>query len=106
MGLSDRATAVDELWPPGLPNFPAYAVASPLAGSLLWRRKPRARLASYVFMTFDIVRTARLARWLPIVIAIAIILYLQTPAMRRLYPSMWSRRHVMWRLGTRRWRKV
>jgi len=28
---------------------------------------------------------------------IAIILYLQTPAMRRLYPSMWSRRKALWR---------
>ncbi len=82
--------------PPPLPNFPAYAVGAPLAAYLLWNRKPRARLATYVFLTFDALRSLRLAHWLPLVLDIAIILYLQTPAMRHLYPSMWSRRSIMW----------
>ncbi|MFQ5860209.1 MAG: hypothetical protein ACE5IG_01505 [Dehalococcoidia bacterium] len=81
---------------PAWPNFPAYGLAAPFAGYLLSRRSPRARLATYVFLTFDILRSARLAHWLPIVLDIAIILYLQMPAMRYLYPSMWSRRKLMW----------
>ncbi len=83
--------------PPAWPNFPAYAVAGPLAGYLVWRRTRRARFATYVFLTFDIVRAARLAHWLPVALDIAILVYLQTPAMRRLYPSIWSRRKAMWR---------
>ncbi|MFQ5873031.1 MAG: hypothetical protein ACE5JL_04430, partial [Dehalococcoidia bacterium] len=83
--------------PPLWSSFLAYAVGAPYVGYLLWRRNPRARLAVYVFLTFDILRSVRLAHWLPIAIDLAIILYLQTPAMRRLYPSMWSRRKAMWR---------
>lgn len=83
--------------PPVWPNFPAYVIAGPLAACLLWRGSPRARLATYVFLTFDVIRSARSSHWLPLAIDIAIILYLQTPAMRRLYPSMWSRRKHMLR---------
>ena len=84
--------------PPVWPNFPAYVIAGPLAAYLLWRGNPRARLTTYVFLTFDVLRSARLAHWLPMAIDVSIILYLQTPAMRRLYPSMWSRRKRMLRL--------
>ncbi|MEE9324057.1 MAG: hypothetical protein V3U90_00675 [Dehalococcoidia bacterium] len=90
---------------PTWPNFLAYVVASPLAGYLLWRRNPRARLAIYVFLTFDVARSIRFAHWLPLAIDIAIILYLQTPAMRRLYPSMWSRRKQVWHRWARRSRE-
>lgn len=77
--------------PPLWPNVPAYMVAAPLVGYLLLRGSPRARLAAYVFLTFDILRSWRLAHWLPIAFDVAILLYLQTPRMRRIYPSMWSR---------------
>lgn len=69
----------------------AYGFGAPTVTYLLWRRSPRARLAAYVFLTFDIIRSARLGHWLPLTLDLAIILYLQTPAMRRIYPSMWSR---------------
>ena len=88
--------------PPAWPNFPAYVLAGPLAAYLLWRRSPRARLATYTFLTFDILRSASLAHWLPLALDIAVILYLQTPAMRRLYPSMWSRRKRMLRMWGRK----
>lgn len=84
------------------PNFPAYVIAGPWAAYLVWRRNPRARPATYVFLTFDLLRSLRLAHWLPVTLDAAIILYLQTPAMRRLYPSLWSRRNVMWRPWARR----
>jgi len=83
--------------PPAWPNLPAYGVAAPLAGYLLWRRQPRARLACYVFLTFDILRSARHAHWLPLLLDVALILLLQTPPMRRLYPSLWSRRGTLGR---------
>ncbi|MBI4328799.1 MAG: hypothetical protein HY685_02915 [Chloroflexi bacterium] len=83
----------DSLWP----SLLAYAVGAPYVGYLLWRRNPRARLAAYVFLTFDILRSVPLAHWLPLVLDVAVILYLQTPAMRRLYPTMWSRRKSLLR---------
>ncbi|GEM_PF-4205526 len=87
--------------PPAWPNFPAYAIAAPLAASLLWRGSPRARMAAYVFLTFDLLRSARLDHWLPAGMDIAVLAYLQTPAMRRLYPSMWSRMMGLRRAGMR-----
>ncbi len=88
--------------PPAWPNFSAYALAGPLAAYLLWRRSPRARLAVYTFLTFDILRSARLGHWLPMLLDIAIIVYLQMPAMRRMYPSMWSRRKQMLQMWGRK----
>ncbi len=74
----------------------AYGVAAPWVALLLWRRTPRARMAAYVFLTFDVVRSASLGHPLPLALALALVLYLQTPPLRRLYPSMWSRARA-WR---------
>ncbi len=76
----------------------AYGVGAPITAYLMWRRSRRARLAAYTFLSFDAMRSIRLDHWLPFVLSLLIILYLQTPAMRRIYPSMWSRRHTF-----RRW---
>ena len=74
----------------------AYGLASPGAAYLLSRRRPRARSAVYILLTFDIVRSVRLGHWLPLVVDLAILLYLQTAAMRSLYPSMFHRMRA-WR---------
>ncbi len=80
----------------------AYGIGAPAAAYLLWRRSGRARLAAYVFFTFDAVRSIRLGHPLPLALDVAIVLYLQTLPMRRLYPSM-ARRARAWRrrLGAR-----
>lgn len=86
----------------------AYGFGAPIAAYLLWRRRPRGRLAAYAVLSFDGLRSARLAHWLPLALDLSIILYLQTPAMRRLYPSMWSRASAALgrgRLGRARRRK-
>lgn len=80
-------------------NFLAYAVVAPYVAYLLWRESPRARFAAYAFLTFDALRSARLAHWVPLMLDIVIILYLQTPAMRRLYPPAWRR----WGALIQRW---
>ena len=92
--------------PPVWPNFPACGIAAPWAAYLMWRRSPRARIAAYVFLAFDVLRSLNLTHWLPIAVDVGIILYLQTPAMRRLYPSVWSRRRAIWRSWSRRKRDV
>jgi hypothetical protein len=81
----------------GSTSLLAYCVAAPWAAYALSRRNPRARMAGYVFATFDAFRSIHLGHPLPLAVDAAIVLYLQTPAMRALYPSMWSR--------TRAWRR-
>lgn len=73
------------------PSLVAYGVAAPWIAFLLWRHRPRARLAAYVFLAFDSERAVRHAHWLLLVPDLAVLAYLQTPAMRQIYPSMWSR---------------
>lgn len=82
-GLHDSSP----LWP----NLIAYGFAAPWTAYLIWKRNPRARMAAYVFLTFDILRAARWDTWVPVVVDLAALAYLQTPTMRRVYPSMWSR---------------
>ena len=74
----------------------AYGVAAPWVAILLWRRSPRARMAAYIFFAFDAVRSVRLGHPVPLALDVAGTLYLLTPAMRALYPSMWSRARA-WR---------
>ena len=81
----------------GWMSFVAYGIGAPCGAYLLWRGHPRARMAAYVFLAFDAARSLRLEHRLPLVLDLALLLYLQAPPLRRLYPSMWSR--------TRRWRR-
>ncbi len=88
--------------PPLWLNAAVYMLAGPFAGFLLWRGQPRARSSVYMFCTFDVLRSVRYGHWLPAAIDIAIVAYLQTPSMRRAYPSVWSRagmlrRRYVWR---------
>jgi hypothetical protein len=77
-----------------------YAVAAPAVGALLALRHRRARFAAYVFLTMDIVRSGVRGAWPFLVADLAVILILQLPAMRRIYPridpaqvaSRWRRR--------------
>ena len=68
-----------------------FGVGAPCAAYLLSRRRPRARSAVYILLTFDAVRSVRLGHDLPLTVDLAILLYLQTAPMRRLYPSMLTR---------------
>ncbi len=76
---------------PGTANTVVYALLGPFVGYLLLRRASRARTSAYMFCTFDVLRSLRLSHWLPAVLDLFIVVYLQTPAMRRVYPSVWSR---------------
>ncbi len=85
--------------PPLWLNAAVYMLAAPFVASLLWRGRPRARPSVYMFCTFDVLRSVRYGHWLPAAIDIAIVAYLQTPSMRRAYPSVWSRAGAL----RRRW---
>jgi hypothetical protein len=80
----------------GWASIVTYGLGAPCAAYLLARRRPRARSAVYILLTFDAVRSLRLGHGLPLGVDVAIILYLQTAPMRRLYPSMLTRARV-WR---------
>jgi hypothetical protein len=84
-------------------GVPVYVLVAPVVAWLLWSRKTRARSSVYMFGTFDLLRSARAAHWLPAVLDVLIVIYLQTPAMRRIYPSVWSRTRVAWRRRVWRW---
>ena len=82
----------------GWGSIVTFWFGAPCAAYVFSRRRPRARSAVYILLTFDIVRSLRLGHPLPLAIDVAIILYLQTAPMRRLYPSMLTR--------TRTWRRA
>ena len=65
-----------------------YGLASPLVGYLLARRHARARFALYVFATMEILRGLLDAEPVVVTIAAAVVLYVQTPRMRRLFPRL------------------
>ena len=79
----------------GAPNWRAVlalAVIGPLISVFLTLRIRRARFAAYVFLTFEIVRSAILADWLRLALAAVVLAYLQLPRMRRVWPTIDPRR--------------
>lgn len=78
-----------------------YLLIAPIVGTLLLRRHERARFSAYVFFSCEIVRAMRI-RSMPLgLLALAAILYLQSPAARRYHPSIDPRR-VLERIRLRR----
>jgi hypothetical protein len=69
-----------------------YVLVAPIVGLLLLLRHRRARFASYIFLTMDVVRTAVRGVWPFLVADLLILLFLQTPLMRRVYPRIDSAR--------------
>jgi hypothetical protein len=75
--------APDRSW-----NYIAYGLAAPYVAWLVWRRKPRARFAAYVFLTHEAVRGIHFHRRDAVAIAALWVLLLQLPAARRFMPSL------------------
>ncbi len=69
-------------------NYVAYGLAAPYVAWLVWRRKPRARFAAYVFLTHEAVRGIHFHRRDAVAIAALWVLLLQLPAARRFMPSL------------------
>jgi hypothetical protein len=97
-GLRLLNFAPDRPW-----NYVAYGLAAPYVATLLWRRHPRARFATYVFLTHEAVRGLHFHHWDAVLAAAAGVLLLQLPAACRWAPSLrpaeirarlpWRRRH-------------
>jgi hypothetical protein len=69
-------------------NYLAYGVAAPYVAWLVWRRRPRARFAAYVFFTHEAVRGMHFHRRDAVAIAALWVLFLQLPAARQWMPSL------------------
>ena len=82
-GLRIANFAPDRPW-----NYVAYGLAAPYVAWLVWRRKPRARFAAYVFLTHEAVRGIHFHRRDAVAIAALWVLLLQLPAARRFMPSL------------------
>ena len=78
-----------------------YLLIAPLVGTLMLRRHERARFSVYVFLSCEVLRALRI-RSLPLgLLAVAAVLYLQLPTVRRFHPSVDPRR-VLERIRPRR----
>lgn len=69
-------------------GFFILGLAAPMVGYLFLRRSRRARFAAYIFLTMDILRSLFRGNLIPLAVDVLILLYLQTPHMRAIYPSL------------------
>jgi hypothetical protein len=82
-GLRVGNFAPDRPW-----NYLAYGLAAPWVAWLVWRGRPRARFATYVFLSHEAVRGLHFHRRDAVAIAVLWVLLLQLPAARRYMPSL------------------
>ena len=78
-----------------------YFLIAPIVGVLMLRRHERARFSAYVFLTCEVLRAVRIDSLALGLMAVAFLVYLQTPAARRIHPSVDPRR-VLARLRLKR----
>ena len=57
----------------------------------LLRRHPRARSSLYIFTTFEIVRSLHSGQLAVAAVALALLLYVQLPSVRAVYPMLDAR---------------
>ena len=69
-----------------------YFLIAPIVGTLMLRRHERARFSAYVFLSCEVLRAVRIHSLALGLIAVAFLIYLQTPAARRWHPSVDPRR--------------
>jgi hypothetical protein len=69
-----------------------YFLIAPIVGVLMLKRHERARFSVYVFLSCEILRAIRIHSLTLGLIAVAFLVYLQTPAARRYHPSVDPRR--------------
>jgi hypothetical protein len=65
-----------------------YGCSAAYIGYLCWRPSPRARFATYIFLTVDLFRALRGSHWATVLIDVAMIGLMQLPAFRAVYPSI------------------
>jgi hypothetical protein len=80
--------------PPYWRTLLIYGGGAAYIAYLCWRRSPRARFAAYIFLSVDVLRAVRGSHWWTVLIDVAVIIAMQTPAFRAVYPPVRpGRRH-------------
>jgi hypothetical protein len=90
--LACGSFAMDVPWltyqPPHWRTLLIYGCGAAYIGYLCWRQSPRARFATYVFLSVDIVRAVRGDHWLTVVIDLVVLSLMQLPSFRAVYPAL------------------
>ena len=76
---------------PGISAHLSYFLFAPLSAVFLLRRHPRARSSLYIFTTFEIVRSLHSGHLAVAAVALALLLYVQLPSVRAVYPMLDAR---------------
>jgi hypothetical protein len=74
--------------PPYWRTLLIYGGGASYVGYLCWRRSPRARFATYIFLTVDLIRALRHGQWWLVPLDLVAIMVMQTPAFRATFPSI------------------
>jgi hypothetical protein len=74
--------------PPYWRTLLIYGGGASYVGYLCWRRSPRGRFATYIFLTVDLIRALRHGQWWVVPLDLAVIMVMQTPAFRAAFPSI------------------
>ena len=69
----------------------AYFLFAPISAVLLFRRNARARSSLYILTTFEIVRCLRSDHVVLIAPLVALLIYVQLPSVRAVYPKIDAR---------------
>ena len=68
-----------------------YFLFAPMSAVFLLRRHPRARSSLYIFTTFEIARCLRSDHVALAALAVALLIYVQLPSVRAVYPKIDAR---------------
>jgi hypothetical protein len=74
--------------PPYWRTLLIYGGGGSYVSYLCWRRLPRARFAAYICLTVDVIRALRGHYWWVFVLDVAVVLLMQLPAFRAVYPAL------------------
>ncbi len=76
---------------PGTSAHLSYFLFAPISAVLLLRRHPRARFSLYILTTFEILRCLRSDHLAVAAVALALLVYVQLPSVRAVYPVIDAR---------------
>jgi hypothetical protein len=74
--------------PPYWRTLLIYGCGAAYVACLCWRQSPRARFAAYIFLSVDVMRAMRGNHWWTVLIDLAVIIAMQTPTFRAVYPPI------------------
>jgi hypothetical protein len=74
--------------PPYWRTLLIYGGGASYVSYLCWRQSPRARFATYIFLTVDLIRALRRGQWWIVPLDLVVLTLMQLPAFRTAFPSL------------------